>query len=274
MGQGPQKPDHGGNFFMTPRRVLNSVAWRHLSLRGRAILQVFQSRHDGFNNGHLALAIKDIGKDLGDQAHGANARAVAELIEKGFLEMTAEADRRQGKVREYRLTFIASGQGKSTTPASHDYEAWRPAAGERKKFFGAKLAPIEIAHETETAEIRGNCQSCLGADIALLLDNHSTGSQDRPAGTLASLQRAPVARIGVDLDTLRRWAADAIKQHGYGGQRKLATDAGVPEPVLSRFRAGRSLPEHHRLKLQEACGRALPFKAMAGGGSMIGPAGR
>lgn len=28
MANGPEMPDHGGNFFMKPRRVINSVTWR------------------------------------------------------------------------------------------------------------------------------------------------------------------------------------------------------------------------------------------------------
>ena len=120
MGQGPQKTAHGGNFFMTPRRVLDSVAWKSLSLRARAILQVFQAGHDGWNNGNLGMRVHDLGAKIGDQNHGANGRAVAELIEKGFLELTAEADRRQGKVREYRLTFVTTGKSREVVDATHE----------------------------------------------------------------------------------------------------------------------------------------------------------
>lgn len=60
MANGPQKPDTSGNFFMTPRKVVSSVAWKHLSLRARVVLQTFQSAHDGFNNGRIKMGIHQL----------------------------------------------------------------------------------------------------------------------------------------------------------------------------------------------------------------------
>lgn len=77
----------------------------------------------------------------------------------------------------------------------------------------------------------------------------ATDKRDAPAPATES----------IDSETLRKWMGAVVRQLGYGAQRKLSADSGVPEPALSRFRSGRNLPEHYRLKLQEACGRALPF---------------
>jgi hypothetical protein len=278
MAQGPQKADHGGNFYITPRRMQNSVAWRYLSFRAKVVLQVFQSKHDGFNNGHLAVGIHDIGRELGNQNHGANAAAVAELIQKGFLELTADEDRKQGKVREYRITFVSTGRAKQVSPATHDYEHWRPSSGERRKFGSAKTATqapdtgaisapmlkVTGAEIASTPTVSwGFCSADIGAETALLIDNHSNGwaESTQPSVILSRFpMKRPAPPIGVDVDELRQWTLAAAASYGYGGQRKLAGDAGVPEPVLSRFRRGASLPAHYCLKLQEACGRALPYK--------------
>ena len=65
-----------------------------------------------------------------------------------------------------------------------------------------------------------------------------------------------------DVDILRTWVGEVVERAGYGGARKLANAADVPEPVLSRFRAGKGLPDRYRLPLQEACARSLPFNEL------------
>jgi|TARA_R100000501_G_C2625442_1_gene118888 hypothetical protein len=272
MGQGPQKPDHGGNFFMVPRRTVNSVAWKHLSYRAIAVLQVFQCAHDGFNNGRIRMGIHDIGKALGNQNHGANSRAVAELIEKGFLECTSDADRNGSLVREYRITFISTGSQRAIEKATHDYESWRPAPGKTRKFGGAKTTtqkPDSVAETTKGRKLTpaetatGVTESCgfegqgRVAETALHLDNQSIGS---PQPLKIYAQNHPNSSGAIEQSDLRQWMLAVIQQHGYGGQRKLAHDASVPEPVLSRFKNGGNLPEHYLMSLQTACGRALPFK--------------
>lgn len=99
MSQGPQKADHRGNFIMIPRAVLDSVAWRHASMRARVVLQVLLFHHDGWNNGNLSISVKQIGKALNNQNHAANGQALAELIKLGFVECTSGADHGQAKAR-------------------------------------------------------------------------------------------------------------------------------------------------------------------------------
>lgn len=244
-------------------------------MRARAVLQVFQDRHDGFNNGRIALGIHDIGKALGNQNHGANARAVAELIEKGFLECISDADRKQGKVREYRLTFISTGRTKDIAKATHEYQDWRPEAGKNRKFGGAKTATQKGISGAETTtvmkvsvaniapaetESRDFCSPPSGAETALLIYNQSPGSFVAPESPPCSLEKLRRADPRTDVDELRDWTQAVVSQLGYGGARRLAHNAAIPEVALSRFRAGRGLPDQYRLQLQEACGRLLPYR--------------
>ena len=278
MAQGPQKPEHGGNFYMMPRRVQESVAWRRASLRARVVLCVFLSRHNGFNNGHLAISISELCEAVGDQNRAANSRAVAELIEFGFLECTCDADRRQSKAREYRVTFIPTGEGKRSEPATHEYTDWRPGDRKLRKFGGARTALQKPLSGSVTAPSRkfpgavtAPCSTVIrgveaqdhGAVTAPLLVNQSAPSSVQPSKSVISPSKLPRANSSVDarvdVEELRDWTRATIAGLGYGGARVLATDSGVPEPVLSRFRSGRSLPDYHRLALQQACGRALPY---------------
>jgi hypothetical protein len=271
MGQGPQKPDHGGNFFMTPRRVTASLAWRHASYRARSILQVFQHAFDGYNNGEIAFGIREIGTAIGDQNHAANSRAVAELIELGLLECTSDANRVQSKVRTYRITFISTGKARNIVPATHEYDSWRPV--KKRKFGGARTATQNresvavtattvkdsvVVTATQMTESRGFEGAGCVAVTASLLDNHSRGAPE-PVKLSLSHVKIPAADLRTELATLRQWAHQVLAHLGYGGARQLAADAGIPEVALSRFRSGKGLPEQYRVPLQHACARVIPF---------------
>lgn len=281
MAQGGQKVDHRGNFLMVPRMLLDSVAWRSLGMRARAALQLIHMRHNGWNNGAIAIGVKELSRALGDQNHRATSLALTELIEKGFLECTCPADWPHSKTREYRLTFVSTGEPKRIALATNEYLEWRPQPGTRRKFGGAVSAtqngnlvtdtatsrkfPV-IGTATSATEIRGVEATFQVADPTTLIGNHLSGSAEPPKALESFHGRRAVSSAAVEPDELRQWVRRVVLHHGYGGQKKLALDAGLPEPVLSKFRTGRSLPAHYQLPLQEACGRALPYiqwKALA-----------
>lgn len=275
MAQGPQKADHGGNFVMRPRRVTASVAWRHLSFRARAVLEAFEHAFNGFNNGEIAFAIHDIGKFIGNQNHSANAKAVAELIQKGFLEQTSDENRAMSKARTYRITHISTGKARAIVPATHDYEQWRPM--QERKFGGARTASKNPSGGAVTAstvqdclaetastmtESRGFEALSLGAETTSPLYNHSPHVSDGLQVFPEPLKLSPEtsrADLGIEPVTLRQWVAEVLKRLGYGGARQLAEAAKVPEPALSRFRSGKNLPDHYRIPLQIECSKVIRF---------------
>ncbi len=97
------------------------------------------------NNGEIEFSIRAFGQAIGSENHGLNANAVAELIEKGFLECTSEANRANSKARKYRLTFISTYRrapnGEQIEAATHEYEDWRPV--KKRKFRGAEITTTE-----------------------------------------------------------------------------------------------------------------------------------
>lgn len=272
MGQGPQKPDHKGSFTMTPRKVTGSLAWRHLSFRARAVLQAFQDRHNGFNNGEIGFGLKEIGSAIGSKGHGANAKAVAELIEKGFLEMTSDFDRAASKVRQYRITFIPTGRDRNLKPATNEYLDWRPGPKDARKFGGANIAPsatesgaplgantapMKKVSGANTAprvtESSGLATPDLGAKTAPLIGNHPNGIF--PDGI--STPTGPDHPNDPELVELRQWSRAVIKQVRFA--RELLAGTGIPEPTFSKFRSGKNLPSKYRDALRCACARHLPY---------------
>lgn len=263
---------------MTPRKVISSVAWKNLSLRARVILQVFQSAHDGFNNGRIKMGIHQIGALIGIQNHKANSQAVAELITSGFLECVSDANHHQSKVREYRLTFIPSGAGKKPKAATHEYRDWRcpvgakkrkPPAPNSKKSGSAKMTteiPISVVDtatvgkfsgsvmETEMEGIDGISIVDRVALVAPILVNQSPPLSPMlsSGGTIPSLGDGGSC---IELCVLRDWTRYVIELLGYGGQKVLALDAGVPQSVLCKFVKGKGLPARYHIALQAACGR-------------------
>lgn len=282
MANGPQKADHRGNFIMIPRAVMESVAWRHASMRARSILLVLLFHHNGWNNGTLSISVKQIGKALGNQNHAANGQALAELMQLGFIECTSGADHGQAKARTYRITFVSTGEGKRVQSATHDYQSWRPGVGATRqfgrgknadpmKFGGAITATPDVKSVAMTAphmKFHGAITATLEAGIA----DVSTDSSGAITAPHLLYQSSPVPRLSsvsgispsqqddsvmTPISELRDWVRDAITT--IGAAKILAKDAGMPEATLSRFKAGKTLPEKYRNRLQEACGRALPY---------------
>lgn len=219
MARGPQKADYRTNFYITPHMLVESVAWRHLSNRGRSVLSVLQTKHNGWNNGKIGMTIHELSAALGNQNHGANSRALAEVIEKGFAECMSDANRHLSLAREYRLTFVSTGKGKDVRAATNEYLEWRPAPGSRRKFGGARTATESRLSMTVTAtrrkvsvadtampmtESRGVSTSPCIAVTAPHIVNHPRGNS----------QSGNVQSFLVEPDELRSWAIAVIEHLG------------------------------------------------------------
>lgn len=265
MAGGPEKVDHGGKYLQLPLKLIHSLAWRYANSRERSVLLAIQSRHNGFNNGAIGLTIHEIGAICGNQSHSYNSKAVVGLIERGFVECTSDSNRHQAKSRTYRLTYIScrTGSGK-VVPATNEYLEWRPREKTRK--FGseetARRKPVCVAVASTRRKFCGE-----GSSTPM---TESRGFEGHPRGEVSSLHignqyggpsKSDESSVAVGLEILRPWLDEAIARLGYGGARDLAQQAGVPEPTLSRFRAGKNLPSQYRLRLQEACARVVPFSA-------------
>jgi hypothetical protein len=93
-------------FVMLPKWMIESSAWQSLSGEAVATFIVLAQRYNGVNNGRLALATRTLAQFRGC-SNATAARAMRELIEKGFAEVVrASGFNVKGRVAtEYRLTL-------------------------------------------------------------------------------------------------------------------------------------------------------------------------
>ena len=93
-------------FAGLPKCVLNSEAYRTLSLIARAILVEIAGRMDGRNNGSIHISYAELAAALNRRNQAPIGPAIDELVAHGLLDLNVESVWRERKAREYRLTFV------------------------------------------------------------------------------------------------------------------------------------------------------------------------
>jgi hypothetical protein len=122
-----RKPDATGRSRRYPPHIrlmhelVDTPAFRSLSGNATKILLAVWRRHNGKNNGALPFASRD--GEAFDMSKDTTARALSELVDRGFLAIEKESLFVPGmrQAREYRLTAVATPDQK---PATHDYARW------------------------------------------------------------------------------------------------------------------------------------------------------
>ncbi len=113
-----------GRFVALPHSLLNTPAWRSLSSAARSAYIAVAMLYNGSNNGYLAASARRIGDDMGVTKSTA-ARALRELVDKGFLEVTAGSafNMKQRRACEYRLTLC--GCDRTGALPSRAFQQWK-----------------------------------------------------------------------------------------------------------------------------------------------------
>jgi hypothetical protein len=108
-------------FIALPHWLLKSPAWRALSPNAKAVLLHLWERHNGSNNGAIVYAVREAG-EIGI-TRPTTARALIELIDKGFLRVTRWSSFRlkSKEAREWELT----AEPVDGRPATKDFMRWR-----------------------------------------------------------------------------------------------------------------------------------------------------
>lgn len=253
--QKDQKVDHGGQFFMVPRQVMRSAAYVDLSRRARVTLFELMLSFTGFNNGKIGMTIDHLGARLGNQNHSANSRAIAELIEHGFVECTSDADHVRCKAREYRITFIHTDKAKAT----HEWRGWKPSAKigpeptatrKRKPVEATatrRKLPVEATATppTETRRVGGRFH--VEATTAHI-GNHSYLPDEVEVGDGESYLSPDDMRVIVN----------GLITDGEATAAEIAKAINLPTGTMSKYRGGRNLPEAYRGPLHiELAGRGV-----------------
>ena len=93
-------------FAGLPMCVIKSEAYRTLSMIARAILIEIVATMNGHNNGKIHKSYKELALALNRKNQAPIGPAIAELMDHGLIDISAESVWQERKAREYRLTFV------------------------------------------------------------------------------------------------------------------------------------------------------------------------
>ena len=102
-------------FVMLRHDMIDSPAYRSLSLKARAVYIEVLKRYNGFNNGGVALSCREAGEFCGIGKVSAS-KAFDELVTKGFLKVGEDAafNMKTRKSRRWILTHELLGRQSPT----------------------------------------------------------------------------------------------------------------------------------------------------------------
>jgi hypothetical protein len=109
-------------FAGIPLCVLRTEAYRTLSLMARAVLVEIVGRMNGSNNGQITRSYAQLAAALNRKNQAPIGPAIAELMQHGLLDISAESVWQERRAREYRLTFVNTTDAIGRTiRATNDY---------------------------------------------------------------------------------------------------------------------------------------------------------
>jgi hypothetical protein len=255
----------GGGYLLLPHCLLNSEAFRTASPRALKMLLALCSKHNGFNNGAIGVGFRELADLVNSQNHGANGKALCQLMERGLVALERSYPKGQRLANEYRLTFVATGE----TPATNDYLHWKAGdAGTRNKgnFRAAetstrsavRVAITATGEETSRCENRNACDAkppILGSLPVAVASTHivqplgglSASPLKSPPNTGGPLSAAP------DAEGLRERVLSVLDRAARGSQGQLAALAQIRPAALSKFlHSSGSLNDASRIRLTMA----------------------
>ena len=269
MKRKTQKADsRGGGFFLLPHCLLTSEAFRTASPRAIKVLLALCAKHNGFNNGRIAMGFRDLADWTDCQNHAANSAALGELVGRGFVAVECEHPRAQRLSNEYRLTFMPT----EGAAATNDYLHWkRGDAGTVQKRKIGNFRVATIATETTdpvatiaTGEETSRCDYHNGVHakppfseghpVAIVATHILQPYEGLPESPSKSPQNGggPLSSAP-DAGVLRQRVASVLGGAARGSQGQLAALAHIRPAALSKFLSGGgSLNDHARIRLTVA----------------------
>lgn len=134
--------------------MMDSPAWRSLSLGARSLLLEVWYRHNGQNNGQISMSVREAARLL-NCGRNTPMKLFDELQEKGFLEATKRGSfdwkvardhpTNKGRATTWRLTMERC----NGDPATKEFMRWRP---EKKQ--SAVTPAVTNGHSEGDTEMR------------------------------------------------------------------------------------------------------------------------
>lgn len=279
MGKLKGKSEHrmsirdSGGFVQIPKTTIGALL-KQVSFRGVMVFQAIALRFNGYNNGKIVVSMREIAETIGSSDHGANARAITELVQAGFVWIGATYAKGSRLAREYGLTFISSGEG-GKVPATHAYLETRQQKRCRKigtreaasveDFLTDWKRSVEDFHTaaTETCGVEDRGPVVESTTHIVSHGEDDGGDQKGCVVSTSSKHGALINTTVIELNQLRALTRRYLESAPYGAQSHLANDAHIQPGTLSKFIGGRGLPEAQRMPLQLALGRRAALQVGA-----------
>jgi hypothetical protein len=141
-----RKGERGPRFVQLFHWMTNMPVWHSLSPRAVVAYLELAKRYDGTNNGRLHLSARELAEAWGWSKAQA-ARAIRELVEKGFIEITRTSgfnvkDRKR-QAAEYRLTACFCDLTQRS--ASKTFTKWRPPEPSEKNISRSQNVTLTVS---------------------------------------------------------------------------------------------------------------------------------
>lgn len=266
-GGSNQRADLGKEkgFIALPYVVIDSEAYGNLSVRARAVLNVLIRRWNGFNNGKIALSIRDLNAKMGRDNPAANSAALRELEAFGFVRLARNYSPSSRMAREFRLTFVETGPAGQRLPATNEYRDYSKTetyVGWQTKRNGKGNKPTPPKKRTESRNAVSNIKTTrkfLGSNFdAEKAETPRNAAFHGVSNIEAHIRNHACGRVGgiyMELSDLRDYARHYFKDAPRGSKTRVADEAGINGGTLTKFLLGSSLPVDQRGRLQEAIAR-------------------
>lgn len=156
-GRGKDKPPHhadlrGGRFVGLPMCMVQSPAYRGLSLTARALLVELTADLTGFNNGEIKPTYRELAARLGTSSLKAIGPAIGELQALGFIEVMRMPCWAKQRATEYRLTFVHSGAPGRPSRATNEYLQCTPHEAKKRVAEMVTRNAIRVPNTVTTAD--------------------------------------------------------------------------------------------------------------------------
>ncbi len=226
-------------FAGIPRTVLRSASYRDLSPIARCVLIELVCEMNGYNNGQIAVAQRELRERVGCSPRQI-VNAFAELFEHGFVHKEVEGTWKTRLARQYRLTFVSTKSDRAT----NDYAHWTPtiaksgattavaeggltattAVAEGRKLDTAAVARIEASRRKTAISAIPSATTA----VALIYKPYQGGDApvtDRPKAPLQSLPTSAGPRCVHETDDCEGCGSSVDRTGARGKPKRFCSEA-------------------------------------------------
>lgn len=214
----------GGRFIGIPHCVFHSEAYTDLTNLARAMLVALTARMNGYNNGSIAMSVREFETALRCSPTNVG-KATVELFSHGFIDISAEGEWKARKARQFRLTFVNTVKNNHFVGATNDYLNWEKppeklkssastAKAEELDSASATIAPVRSFDAAAEARIRASRQKSAdfkndaASTAVTLINSHTHAAVEEPSSPRPPKGQGANDGVQPDMSTSREPLAE------------------------------------------------------------------